>query len=99
MAWKRSVSNGQAGEIRLGQIREFRRPVPRESGVTCSLRVLLARECDAHSALAYVRAVPTQLLPLLSSRGLLYLHAHRHPQTVLAIAVRSDVSIDKHKWT
>ena len=40
MAWKRGVQNNRAGEIRAGQIREFRLPSSKESGATTKLQII-----------------------------------------------------------
>ena len=97
MAWKRGVANNQAGEIRKGQIREFRQPSSQRTGLTCSLRILAPADSSAaqptNNAYAMLsrQSLSAEQLRHVSSKGLLYLHAHRHPASVITAVLRDDM--------
>ena len=97
MAWKRGVANNQAGEIRKGQIREFRQPSSQQAGLTCLLRILApvdyASSLPTNNAYALLsrEGLSAEQLRHVSSKGILYLHAHRHPASVIAAVLRDDL--------
>ena len=99
MAWKRGTQNNQAGAIRMGHVKEFLVPSSRERGVTARLRILETEQCEGLAALAgashaYVcdaaHGLPAEFASALDG-GLIYLHAHEHPGTVLAAAPNAAV--------
>ena len=90
MAWKRGVANNQAGEIRKGQVREFRQPSSQQTGLSLPLKVLARTDNSAYALLSAV-SLPAEVLGRLSTQGFLYLHAHRHPASVITAVLSDDL--------
>ena len=99
MAWKRGTQNNQAGAIRMGHVKEFLVPSSRERGVSARLRIIETEHCEGLAAFAgashacvcdAAHGLPAEFASALEG-GLIYLHAHEHPGTVLAVAPNAAV--------
>lgn len=96
MAWKRGVSNNQAGEIRRGQVREFRQPSSQAQGISATFKITTSASQQVSNYTSYARLGSANLPDIfrahLSSRGFLYLHAHKHPQSVITAVLDPQVA-------
>ena len=101
MAWKRGVSNNQAGEIRKGHIREFLVPSSKKTGVSTKLTIINA-ENFSNEYIALLQKDATYALfssedelflsHLSSNDGSpLYVHSHEHPRCVLTAFKSGDI--------
>ena len=102
MAWKRGTQNNQAGMIRKGQIKEFLAPTSREVSISHSFTIL--DQLSIHSEhfqsicrdgpLAYLNFVhlPEDMQSFVNAdTGVIYLHAHDHPSSVLTCVSHEDI--------
>lgn len=95
MAWKRGVQNNQAGVIRKGHIKEFLTPSSKEQSISFKLRILhhdyLPEEIvevlgQSSCAFANFSNFPEDVLQYVdNSTGILYIHAHEHAASVIAL--------------
>jgi hypothetical protein len=88
MAWKRGTNNNQAGEIRMGHVKEFQAPTSKAMSVSGRLKIIKAtEEFRSETAAALVCARENGLPSALADSaidGMMYLHAHAHPRTILS---------------
>ena len=97
MAWKRGVTNNQAGAIRKGHIREFLAPSSRALGVSTFFTVINIEELEPVLAMDY-KERPIALFNStdvnLSDSNMLYLHSHEHALCVITAVKCANIPPD-----
>lgn len=97
MAWKRGVTNNQAGAIRKGQIREFLAPSSRKAGVSSRLHIVNTESWHDETLQCLYGESPFALFSssnedfACEEGEMIYLHSHEHPRCVLAAIKNSSL--------
>lgn len=103
MAWKRGTQNNQAGPIRKGHIREFLQPSSRDISISKKLKIIDCCSFSPDLCLVFtsspiawinIHSLTDPFKDFISvDTGVLYLHAHEHPNCVLTCSFHNEVPV------